>query len=120
MANTDGVGHARGFTVLLCVAGFFFLLLAVAMHSIAEQIVREEGGDVWAFEMVRNLEIIIAVACFVVATLRSLESPVAGTATAGLSIALALFFPFGTALFLWYVFKVRKIESFGGGRPQQG
>jgi len=90
--------------------------LAVTMHSIAERIARQEDGEVWAFEMVRNLELVIAAACFVVATLRSLESRVAGTATAGLSIALAPFFPFGTVLFIWYVLKVRKIESFGGGR----
>lgn len=107
MEDTNEFSHVKSYTTLLWIAGFFMLVAAVLMHTMAQK----EENEAWVFEMVRNIELVMALACFTVATLRSLGSRAAGTATAALSIVLALWVPFGTAIFFWWVFRVREREN---------
>ena len=107
MEGSEQVSYVKSFTIVLWVAGFFMLLGAVVMHSMAQK----EQDMAWTFEMARNIELVLALACFSVATLRSMRSRLAGTTTAALSIVLALSFPLGTALFFWWVFSVRVREK---------
>lgn len=101
------MNHVKAYTVALWVFGFFVAIAALIMHTVAAK----ETEQVWVFHLVRNIEIAVAVACFAVATLRSIASPAAGTATTALSILLAIWFPFGTALFVWWIASVRKQEA---------
>ncbi len=109
MVSAGVVGEVKGYTVLLWVFGFFLVVAAVMMHSMSAQ----EEESAWVFRMVRNMELVMAAACFLVATLRSIGSRIAGTATTAISIILATYFPFGTAAFIWWLVSVRKREESG-------
>ena len=109
MVAEEVVGQVKGYTVLLWVFGFFLVVSAVTMQSMAAQ----EEESAWVFRMVRDIEIAMAVACLLVATLRSIGSRIAGTATTAISIVFAIWFPFGTAAFIWWLVRVRKQEEPG-------
>ena len=86
--------------------GLCLVLGAVTTHMVAE---RQE--DPWALLLVRNLEIVMATGCLLVSAFRALGSRLAGPATIAVSWILAVWFPFGTAAFIWWMIRVRKRED---------
>jgi len=108
MASRGATIHVKGYTVLLWLFGFVLAYGAMTFHTLADG----ESGDARAFEMIGNSLALVAVGCLVVAAVRSMNFRVAGTATAAISIILALSFPLGTAMFLWWLLSVRKRERF--------
>jgi hypothetical protein len=103
---TQPSGYVHGYTVLLFVYGFFLVMAAVMMHSLAAQ----ETEGAFGMRLAGNIQAILAVGCLVVALLRSRGSPLARPTTAAISIVLAISFPFGTAAFFWWLLSVRQQE----------
>jgi hypothetical protein len=56
-------------------------------------------------------ELYVASIAVVVSVLRIVKSPIALDATAALNLLWALLFPFGTALFIWWLVSVRRREG---------
>jgi len=102
----QGARFVGGYTVALMVLGFLLLssvimMVAIALHG-------EE--EAWPLYMVASLELLLAVACLAVAAFRARGSVLGAPATTALSLVLALAFPYGTAVFLWWLLHVRKRE----------
>lgn len=105
--------YVNGYTVLLFVYGFLLVAGTVVMYSVAAR----EEDTAWALRMAGNIEAILGAACLAVGVLRSRGSPVAGPATAAISIILSISFPFGTAAFVWWLVSIRKQERAAAPGP---
>jgi len=93
--------------VLFVVAGFS--LIAAFNH---EFLIRRMANDVVTpiLRLVQTIEAILFVLALIVGVLRTYRSPLAPPTTAAVSILLALWVPFGTAAFIYWVGWVRKHE----------
>ena len=107
MASGEATEQVKGYTALLLVFFFGLGTAAMMMHELAGR--AEE--DAWTLRMVRNFQIAMAAACLAVAVLRSIGSRMAGAATIAISVVLAMWFPVGTAAFIWWLVSVRKREA---------
>ena len=96
----------ESYTVVLFVMAVLMVVSAVVMHAVAG-----ESEKPATMHMIRNIEIVLAIAVFFVSWLRYTNAPSARIATAVISILFALSIPVGTALFLWWLLSIRKREA---------
>ena len=101
----------QAYTITLFVLAGLMVLGAVMHHWMIGR-ATEEVADVFVF--VRNIELVMSLALITVAVLRAMDSPVAATATAAISILMAIWIPFGTGIFIWWLVSVRKREAPSG------
>jgi hypothetical protein len=106
---TVGPSLVRGYTLALGIAAAFFALGAVSMFAGAENPALDPMAR-WASVLAARMSVAIAVIAGFVTYLRARESAYAPGATAALNVVLALFFPFGTAVFLYWLLAIRKRE----------
>ena len=93
--------YVPAYTVCLFVVSVL-AAMTLFSHQMMMEIFRQKNGN----------EILTAVFRFLqaVGVLRSRKSPLARPTTAAVSILLAVWFPFGTAIFIWWVAWVRRRE----------
>lgn len=96
----------QSYTAVLLVMAVLMVFSAIIMHAVAG-----EAEKPTVIYMVRNIQIVLAVILFVVSWLRHTNAPSARLATAVISILFAPSVPLGTALFLWWLLRIRKREA---------
>jgi peptidoglycan biosynthesis protein MviN/MurJ (putative lipid II flippase) len=100
-----------------------FALMTVFSHQMLLMISREDEANdfvVAFFRCLQAIELVVFLFAVTVAILRSKNSELARPATAAVSILLAIWPPFGTAAFVWWVGWVRRRESKPGHWCQCG
>jgi hypothetical protein len=106
---TVGPSLVRGYTLAMGIVAAFFGLGAVSMFASS----KEPGLDLsvrWVYEFAALMSVAFAVVAGFVTYLRARSSSYAPGATAAFNVVLALFFPFGTAAFLYWLLAIRKRE----------
>jgi len=121
MVEGESAERVKSFTAALWVIGGLCSLclapvapLAFVLSAYSLLITGEPatlGVMIFFGPMIMVLQIVLALMCFWAAALRSVGASVAGTATSATSFLLAIWFPLGTAAFLWWWFSVRKREA---------
>ena len=104
------------YTVILFVLAGLSLIAAFNHELLIRITANEVVTPILRF--VQAIEAIIFVFALIVAVLRTYRSPLALPTTAAVSILLALWMPFGTAAFIYWVGWVRKYERQPAGAPE--
>jgi len=102
-------GHVRGYTIALGTLALGMLLGAVTMYSVLDAPTTNPDSR-WALVLVMRIEIFVALAAGLVVAFRVRRSSFAYIATAAFSWLLLFSVPIGTALFIYWVLKVRPRE----------
>ncbi|MHC4452519.1 MAG: hypothetical protein ACYS0E_20645 [Planctomycetota bacterium] len=98
---------SKGYTRALVLVGFSLVLFAATLHdpdAFAEDLRR-------TMILVQRCDVVLAVACLVVAGLRAAGSRFALPATAAVSPLLLFVLPLGTAASIWWMIRVRGTEA---------
>ena len=110
--NRENPPLDSAYTVYLYVVGGLALMM-VFSHQMLLVITTAEEPNTFLRGVLRSLQAIELVVFFfaiTVAVLRSKKSDLARPTTAAVSILLAMWVPFGTAAFIWWVGWVRRRE----------
>lgn len=122
MVDRDRIPYGKAFTAVLWFLGLLFVALVPVLVAVFSSIHNSfapvfeslPGGappTFYASFAIYAYLIVLAVMCCWSAALRSAGSPIACTATAATAMLLALWWPVGTLVFLWWWLGVRKRES---------
>lgn len=106
---TVGPSLVRGYTLALGITAAFFALCAVTLFAGPENPTLDPLAR-WASVLAARMSVAIAVIAAFVTYLRARESAYAHGATAAFNVLLAVYFPFGTAAFLYWLLAIRKRE----------
>lgn len=99
---------SRTYTILLSVYGGLSLLLALALGLAAPSL----GGELQPQLLFSSyIHLVFGIAAILVALLRQIRGAASLPVSNALSIALAIELPLGTALFVYWMAKVRKAEQ---------
>jgi hypothetical protein len=99
----------RGFTVALGASAGLLALGAISVYSMADS-PSIDSSLRWVSILSGRINLALALGVAAVAYLRARESKYSLEATAACNIVLLFLFPFGSAVFLYWVFSVRKRE----------
>jgi uncharacterized membrane protein YidH (DUF202 family) len=100
-----GAEYVKGYSMALLGLGFFFLVGALQFKSILHG---AEAAPTFAF--LSSFLCLLGIACLAVSLLRWMRVAAAVPATTALSFCLLIAFPFGTALSLYWLARVRPKE----------
>lgn len=104
--------HSAYTTALFVAAGLATMMIFVHRMFAAQTAGEPAGPAIHAvMGFLQAFEAIIAAGALLVGYLRVYRVPVAGPATAALSILLVAWLPIGTALFVWWLIGVRRQEA---------
>ena len=110
----------KAYTVYLFVLAVLALMM-VFSHQMLLEIMVANGDNVViraVFRYLQAIEAVVFLSALAVAMLRTRGSDLAAPTTAALSIFLVMWFPLGTAAFIWWVGWVRRSER-EKGDPQE-
>ncbi|HRX86008.1 MAG TPA: hypothetical protein P5572_13395 [Phycisphaerae bacterium] len=101
--------YHEGFTIALFVIAGLAAMMAYSHQMIIGLTAGDEGADAIriVLRFLQAIEVIYAAAGIAVGCLRAYRAPLARPLTAALSILLIVWVPFGTALFVWWLLRVR-------------
>lgn len=99
---------SRAYSILLFVYGCASLLLALGLKSAVPHVEREMQTTLL---MSVSIHVLFGIAAIWIALLRLLKGAASLPASNALGIGLAVEFPLGTALFLYWLIRVRPMES---------
>ncbi len=100
------------YTVCLFIVSALAAMTVFAHQMFIEMFRQEDESEIpiAIFHFLQAVEVILCIATLAVGVLRSRMSPLAGPTTVAVSILLAIWVPFGTAMFIWWVVWVRRQE----------
>lgn len=110
--TTSSPGYVVAYTVCLFVVSGLAAMMVFA-HQMLIVLLRQDNESetlTAIFRFLQAVEAILCLATLAVGVLRSRKSPLAGPTTVAVSILLAMWVPFGTAMFIWWVAWVRRRE----------
>lgn len=112
-ARTTPHTFVNAYTVALFIISF----LAAAMifsHEMIIELSRQEADSevvIAVLRFVQAFEALLALAAVTVAILRCRRSRLAHPTTSAISMVLTIWFPIGTAVFIWWLVSIRQRES---------
>ncbi len=105
-------GFVFAYTVCLFIVSALAAMMVFSHQMFIVMWRQEDGGEIpiAIFRFLQAVEVILCLAALAVGVLRSRKSALAKPTTAAVSILLAFWAPFGTAMFIWWVAWVRRRE----------
>lgn len=102
----------QAYTVCLYVVGVVALIMVPTHQMTIAMLEDDAAGNITAstLRILQILELILSLGCLSTAILRSRNSKHAPALTAAVSILLAAWLPFGTIVFIWWMWRVRHRE----------
>jgi hypothetical protein len=94
---------SKGYTRALVLVGFSLVVFAATLHD-PDAFAEDRRGTM---TLVQRCDVVLAVACLLVAGLRTTRSRFALPATAAVSPLLLFVLPLGTAASIWWMVRVR-------------
>jgi hypothetical protein len=104
--------YRYAYTVCLFIIAGLAAMMVFSHQMMIGMFRQDPAADILipVLRFVQSVEVILCLACLAVAVLRSKNSPLARPMTAAVSIFLAIWLPFGTAMFIWWLARVRRQE----------